>query len=98
MPEAAWGDGADELLDTLPGDYLRVAYGQSGDREPRLPQPSWAMKAATVLAESERLEEGLVAASVRMRKAALVATTVPAGSHRIIFSYRGWLDYPLLLA
>ena len=109
------------------GDYLRVAYGQSGDREPRLPQPSRATPAATVLAESDRLEEGLVAARVRMRKAgvvvlsasfdpgwtatvdgrrqrteivapALVATTVPAGSHRIIFGYRGWQDYPLLLA
>jgi uncharacterized membrane protein YfhO len=29
---------------------------------------------------------------------ALVATTVPAGQHRIIFSYRGWQDYPLLFA
>jgi hypothetical protein len=29
---------------------------------------------------------------------ALVATTVPAGTHRIIFRYRGWQDYPLLFA
>jgi hypothetical protein len=27
---------------------------------------------------------------------ALVATTVPAGTHRIIFRYRGWPNYPLL--
>jgi hypothetical protein len=108
------------------GDYLRVAYGRSGDREPRLPQPSPA-PAGTVLAESDQLQPGLVAASVRMRQAgvvvlsasfdpgwtatvdgrrqrtemiapALVATTVPAGTHRIIFRYRGWRDYPLLFA
>jgi hypothetical protein len=29
---------------------------------------------------------------------ALVATTVPAGTHRIVFHYRGWQGYPLLLA
>jgi hypothetical protein len=29
---------------------------------------------------------------------ALVATTVPAGMHRIVFRYRGWPDYPLLFA
>jgi uncharacterized membrane protein YfhO len=29
---------------------------------------------------------------------ALVATTVPAGTHRIIFRYRGWQSYPLLFA
>jgi uncharacterized membrane protein YfhO len=29
---------------------------------------------------------------------ALVATTVPAGTHRIIFRYRGWSDFPLLFA
>jgi hypothetical protein len=111
------------------GDYLRVAYGQSGAREPRLPQPSSAAAAAagTVLAESDELRQGLVAASVRMHQAgvvvlsasfdpgwtatvdgrrqrtemvapALVATTVPAGTHRIIFRYRGWPDYPLLFA
>jgi hypothetical protein len=109
------------------GDYLHVAYGQSGDREPRLPQPSPATPAGTVLAESDKLQRGLVAASVRMRRAgvvvlsasfdpgwtatvdghpqraemvapALVATTVPTGTHRIIFRYRGWDDYPLLFA
>ena len=109
------------------GDYFRVAYGQPGDREPRLPQPSPATPAGTVLAESDKLQQGLVAASVRMRRAgvvvlsasfdpgwtatvdgrrqrtdmvapALVATTVPAGTHRIIFRYRGWRDYPLLFA
>jgi hypothetical protein len=109
------------------GDYLRVAYGHSGDREPPLPQPSPATPAGTVLAGSDKLQHGLVAASVRMRRAgivvlsasfdpgwtatvdgrwqrtemvapALVATTVPAGTHRIIFRYRGWQDYPLLFA
>jgi hypothetical protein len=109
------------------GDYLHVAYGQSGDREPRLRQPSAATPAGTVLAESDKLQRGLVAASVRMRRAgvvvlsasfdpgwtatvdgrqqrtemvapALVATTVPTGTHRIIFRYRGWEDYPLLFA
>ena len=107
------------------GDYLRLTYGQSIDREPRLPQPPPATPAGTVLAESDKLQEGLVAASVRMRRTgvvvlsasfdpgwtatvdgrpqrtemvapALVATTVPAGTHRIIFRYRGWRDYPLL--
>jgi uncharacterized membrane protein YfhO len=29
---------------------------------------------------------------------ALAATTVPAGTHRIIFRYRRWRDYPLLFA
>ena len=109
------------------GDYLRVAYGQSGAREARLPQPSPATPAGTVLAESDQLQQGLVAASVRMRRAgvvvlsasfdpgwtatvdghrqrtemvapALVATTVPAGTHRIIFRYRGWPEYPILFA
>ena len=109
------------------GDYLRVAYGQSGAREARLPQPSPATPAGTVLAESDQLQQGLVAASVRMRQAgvvvlsasfdpgwtatvdghrqrtemvapALVATTVPAGTHRIIFRYRGWPEYPILFA
>ena len=109
------------------GDYLRVAYGQSGAPEARLPQPSPATPAGTVLAESDQLQQGLVAASVRMRQAgvvvlsasfdpgwtatvdghrqrtemvapALVATTVPAGTHRIIFRYRGWPEYPILFA
>jgi hypothetical protein len=107
------------------GYYLRVAYGQPGGREPRLPQPSPAAPAGTVLAKSDTLVHGLVAARVRMRRAgtvvlsasfdpgwtvtvdgrgqrtemvapALVATTVPAGTHRVIFRYRGWQDYPLL--
>ncbi len=80
-----------------------------------------------MLAESDKLQQGLVAASVRMRRAgvvvlsasfdpgwtatvdgrpqraemvapALVATTVAAGAHRIIFRYRGWQNYPLLFA
>jgi hypothetical protein len=109
------------------GDYLRVRYGQSGAREPRLPQPSSATPARTMLAESDHLQQGLVAASVRMRQAgvvvlsasfdpgwtatvdghrqrtemvapALVATTVPAGTHQVTFRYRGWPDYPLLFA
>jgi hypothetical protein len=29
---------------------------------------------------------------------ALVATTVPAGTHQITFHYRGWRGYPLLFA
>ena len=109
------------------GDYLRVAYGQPGGPEPRLPQPSRATPAGTVLAESDKLGQGLTAASVRMRRAgvvvlsasfdpgwtatvdgrsqptemvapALVATTVPAGTHRVVFRFRGWQDYPLLFA
>ncbi len=111
------------------GDYLRVAYGQSGARERRLPRPSSATPAGTVLVQSDELQQGLVAASVRTRQAgvvvlsasfdpgwtatvdgrrrrteteivapALVATTVPAGTHRITFRYRGWPDYPLLFA
>jgi hypothetical protein len=109
------------------GDYLRLAYGQPGHREPRLPQPSPAAPAGTVLSESDQLHQGLVAGSVRMRRPgvvvlsasfdpgwtatvdghrqrtdmvapALVATTVPTGTHRIIFRYRGWQDYPLLFA
>jgi hypothetical protein len=109
------------------GDYLRVAYGQPGDREPRLQQPTPATPAGTVLAESDQLQQGLAAATVRMRQPgvvvlsasfdpgwtatvdghrqrtemaapALLATTVPTGTHRIIFRYRGWHDYPLLFA
>ena len=109
------------------GDYLRVAYGQPGDREPRLPLLSPATPAGTVLEESDELQHGPVAASVRMRRAgvvvlsasfdpgwtatvdgrrqpaemvapALVAAAVPAGTHRIMFRYRGWPDYPLLFA
>jgi hypothetical protein len=109
------------------GDYLRVAFGQPGDREPRLPQPSPATPGGTVLPESDQLQHGLIDASVRMRRPgvvvlsasfdpgwtatvdghrertemvapALVATTVPTGTHRIIFRYRGWQDYPLLFA
>ncbi len=107
------------------GDYLRVAYGQSGGREPRLPRTSSASPSGTVTAESDHLQQGRVTASIRMRKAgvvvlsasfdpgwtatidghrqgteaiapALVGTTVPAGTHRITFRYRGWPDYPLL--
>ena len=109
------------------GDYIRVAYGQAGDREPRLPQPSPATPTGTVLAESDKLQQGLVTASVQMRRAgvvvlsasfdpgwtatvdgrrqrtemvapALVATAVPAGTHQVIFRFRGWHDYPLLFA
>lgn len=29
---------------------------------------------------------------------ALVATTVPAGTHRVVFRFRGWQDYPLPFA
>jgi hypothetical protein len=108
-------------------DYLRVAYGQPGDRQPRLPQPSPATPAGTVLAESDQLQQGLLDASVRIRRPGvvvlsasfdpgwtatvdghrqrtdivapgLVATTVPTGTHRIIFRYRGWQNYPLLFA
>ena len=109
------------------GDYLRVAYGQPGEREPRLPKPSRATPAGTVLAESDQLHQGQVTASVRMRRPgvvvlsasfdpgwtasvdghrqgtemvapALVATTALTGTHRIIFRYQGWQDYPLLFA
>jgi hypothetical protein len=109
------------------GDYLRVAYGQSTAREPRLPQPSPATPAGTVLAQRADLDAGQASATVRMRRPgvavlsasydpgwtatvdgrrqrtemvapALVATTVPAGTHRITFRYRGWQDYPLLFA
>jgi hypothetical protein len=107
------------------GDYLRVAYGQTGDREPRLPRPSTTTQAGTVLAESDKLPQGLVTTTVRMRRPgvvvlsasfdpgwtatvdgrpqrtemvapALVATNVPAGTHRITFRFSGWQDYPLL--
>jgi uncharacterized membrane protein YfhO len=83
--------------------------------------------AGTVLAESDELQQGLVAATLRIRQTgvvvlstsfdpgwtatvagrrqrtemvapALVATTAPAGTPRIIFRYRGWPDYPLLFA
>jgi hypothetical protein len=109
------------------GNYLRVAYGQSGDSAPRLPQPPSVTPAGTVLSESDGLQHGVVAATVRMRRAgvvvlsasfdpgwtatvdglrqhaemvapALVAATVPPGTHRIVFRYRGWPDYPLLFA
>jgi hypothetical protein len=109
------------------GDYVRVAYGQSGDREPGRPLPSPAAPTGAVLTESDELAQGLATASVRMRRAgvvvlsasfdpgwtatvdgrrqhtemlapALVATTVPAGTHRIVFRYRGWRDYPTLFA
>lgn len=33
-----------------------------------------------------------------MMAPALVATAVPAGTHQIVFRYRGWPDYPLLFA
>ena len=55
------------------GDYLRVAYGQPDDREPRLPQPSPATSAGKVLAESDQLQQGMVAATVRMRRPGVVA-------------------------
>jgi len=29
---------------------------------------------------------------------ALVATTVPPGTHEVMFRFRGWQDYPLLFA
>ncbi len=109
------------------GEYLRVAWGQPGGRERRLPQPTPAPPAGTLLAQSDRLQQGRVAASVRMRQAgivvlsasfdpgwtatvdgrrqrtemvapALVGTTVPAGTHRVGFRFRGWPDYPLLFA
>ena len=54
------------------GDYLRVAYGQPGVRQPRLPQPSPGAPAGTVLAESDKLGQGQAAASVRMRRAGVV--------------------------
>jgi uncharacterized membrane protein YfhO len=48
--------------------------------------PGWT---ATVDGRRQRTE---------MVAPALVATTVPAGTHRIIFRYRGWQNYPLLFA
>jgi uncharacterized membrane protein YfhO len=48
--------------------------------------PGWT---ATVDGRSQRTE---------MVAPALVATTVPSGTHRIVFRYRGWQDYPLLFA
>jgi hypothetical protein len=109
------------------GDYLRVVWGQPGGREHPLPQPTPATPAGTASAQSAELQQGLVTARVRMRRAgivvlsssfdpgwtatvdgrrtptemvapALVATTVPAGTHRVSFRFRGWPDYPLLLA
>jgi hypothetical protein len=54
------------------GDYLRIAYGQPAARQPRLPPPPSVPQAGTVLAESDHLSRGLVAASVRMRRAGVV--------------------------
>ena len=48
--------------------------------------PGWT---ATVDGRSQRTE--IVAP-------ALIATTVHAGAHRIVFHYRGWGNYPLLFA
>jgi hypothetical protein len=109
------------------GEYLRVAYGRPGGREPALQPPAPAAPAGTLSAETDQLERGMAAASVRMRRAgvvvlsasfdpgwtatvdgrraptemvapAVVATSVPAGTHRIVFRYRGWPDYPILFA
>ncbi len=108
------------------GDYLRVAFGQSGGLRP-LPSEPAQPSAGTVIAESDLLEQGEVSATVRVREPgvvvlsassdpgwtvsvdghsrhtqmvapALVATTVPAGSHTIVFRYHGFRGYPLLFA
>ncbi len=109
------------------GDYLGVASGQPGAREPPLPELLPGTPPGAVSAQSDRLPAGLTAATVRMRRAgvvvlsasydpgwtatvdgrrqrtemvapALVATPVPPGTHRIVFRYRGWPDYPVLFA
>jgi hypothetical protein len=54
------------------GDCLDVAYGQPGGREPALPPPSPATPAGTVLAASDKPQQGMVTAEVRMRRAGVV--------------------------
>ncbi len=109
------------------GDYLRVAFGQTGGALRPLPSGAREGFAGTVIGETDNLDRGEVAATVRMRRPgvvvlsasfdpgwtaivdghprptqmvapALVATTVSAGTHRIVFRYRGFRGYPLLFA
>jgi hypothetical protein len=109
------------------GDYLRVAFGQSAGAGRPLPSEPRQASAGRVIAETDLLDQGEVAATVKMRQPgvvvlsasfdpgwtaivdghprrtqivapALVATTVSAGSHRIVFRYRGFRGYPLLFA
>jgi hypothetical protein len=54
------------------GDYLRVAYGRPDGRELPPPRPSPGTPAGMVPAESDKLQQGLVVASVRMRRAGVV--------------------------
>jgi hypothetical protein len=54
------------------GDYLRVAFGQSGGTLRPVPSEPVQPSAGTVIAEADLLEQGEVSATVRMRQPGVV--------------------------
>jgi Bacterial membrane protein YfhO len=109
------------------GDYLEIDFGGRLATRSPLPAPSSKAAAGDVTSESDDLDDGVVTATVTMRRPgvvvlsasfddgwtatvdghrrttkmvapALVATDVPAGTHTIVFSYRGYTGYPELFA
>jgi hypothetical protein len=109
------------------GDYLRVVFGKSDAMARRPPATRPGSFPSFVSTETDDLQSGTVAATVRLDQPevavlsasfdprwtatvdghpqstemvapALVGTPVSAGTHRIVFRYRGFRDYPILFA
>jgi hypothetical protein len=81
-----------------------TVLAQSDELQQGLARASVRMRKPGIVVLSASFDPGWTATvdgrrrRTEMVAPALVATTVPAGTHRIVFRYRGWKDYPLLFA
>ena len=107
--------------------YVAVAFGVPGADTRRLPVPRRGWNIGSVVTQTDALAEGMVAATVKLKRAgvvvlsvsfdpgwsvtvdgrrrstlvvapALVAVRVGAGTHRIVFRFRGPVGYSELFA
>ena len=85
---------------TSPGTVV----AQSDELQHGLAAANVRMRQAGVVVLSASFDAGWTATvdgrpqRTEMVAPALVATAVPAGTHHVVFRYRGWRDYPLLFA
>ena len=98
------GGRGSSLPKLSPGPPAGTVLTQSDKLAQGLASASVRMRRAGVVVLSASFDPGWTATvdghpqRTEMLAPALAATTVPAGTHRIVFRYRGWQDYALLLA
>jgi hypothetical protein len=103
----AWGQPGDyghPLPQPSPASPPGTPLAQSAELPQGLLTARVRMRRAGIVVLSASFDPGWTATvdgrrmPTEMVAPALLATTVPAGTHRVSFRFRGWPDYPLLFA